>query len=108
MQLEYRTISETSDLIRSIKGISQHIKMTYRSPIRDHLMDIAKVSAVIITYNEEAVISETLSRLWWCNEIVVIDSGSTDKTLEICSQYGCNIFHRPFDGFGAQKNFGVS
>ena len=67
-----------------------------------------KVSAVIITYNEEAIISKTLSQLSWCNEIIIIDSGSTDQTVQICKEYGCSVYYRPFNGFGEQKKYGVS
>jgi glycosyltransferase involved in cell wall biosynthesis len=67
-----------------------------------------KVSAVIITYNEEGIIAKTLSRLWWCDEIIVIDSGSTDRTVEICEGYGCPVYYRSFNGFGEQKRYGVS
>ena len=67
-----------------------------------------KVSAVIITFNEERNIEETLSKLCWCNEIVIVDSYSTDNTVDICRQYGCKIFSRHFDGYGAQKQFAVS
>lgn len=66
------------------------------------------VSAVIITYNEEKIIADTISRLWWCDEIIVVDSGSTDSTVNICKEYGCTIFTRSFNGFGEQKNYGVS
>src|SRR5215216_4998111 len=69
--------------------------------------NVDEVSAVIITYNEEAIISTTLSKLSWCDEIIIIDSGSTDKTVEICEEYGCSIYYRPFKGFGEQKRFGV-
>lgn len=67
-----------------------------------------KVSAVIITYNEARNIEETLSKLYWCNEIVIVDSYSTDNTVDICRQYGCKIFFRHFDGYGPQKQFAVS
>jgi glycosyltransferase involved in cell wall biosynthesis len=67
-----------------------------------------KVSAVIITLNEAAIIADTISRLWWCDEIIIIDSGSTDDTVRICEELGCSVFFRSFNGFGEQKNFGVS
>jgi glycosyltransferase involved in cell wall biosynthesis len=69
---------------------------------------VKAVSAVIITYNEETIISKTLSQLSWCDEIIIIDSGSTDKTVEICEDYGCSVYYRSFNGFGEQKRYGVS
>ena len=69
---------------------------------------LRKVSAVIITFNEELVISETLSRLWWCDEIIIIDSGSTDRTVHICLEHGCIVFNQELSGFGEQKKYGVS
>lgn len=71
-------------------------------------LDVPKVSAVIITFNEELIIGETLSRLWWCNEIIIVDSNSTDRTVEICKTYGCTVYSQAIDGFGRQKLFGVS
>jgi len=68
----------------------------------------AKVSAVIITLNEQHVIQECLAHVSWCDEIVIVDSGSTDKTLEICESFGARIYHRDFDGYGSQKQFAVS
>ena len=65
------------------------------------------VSAVLITKNAEAVLEECLRSVSWCNEIVVVDSGSTDKTVAICKEYNCRIIHQDFLGFGAQKNFSV-
>ncbi|MCW3091211.1 MAG: glycosyltransferase family 2 protein [Ferruginibacter sp.] len=67
-----------------------------------------EVSAVIITYNEEQNIRRTLSKLTWCDEIVVVDSFSSDNTVAICKEFGCKIFSRTFDGYGAQKQFAVS
>ncbi|MEO6733454.1 MAG: glycosyltransferase family 2 protein [Ferruginibacter sp.] len=66
------------------------------------------VSAVIITYNEEHNIRRSLSQLAWCAEIVVVDSFSTDNTIAICKEFGCRIFSKKFDGYGAQKRFAVS
>jgi glycosyltransferase involved in cell wall biosynthesis len=66
-----------------------------------------KVSALILTYNEEINIARCLEALTWCDDIVVIDSGSTDRTVEIARQYGARILSRPFDNFAGQRNFGL-
>ena len=67
-----------------------------------------KVSAVIITYNEARNIRRTLSQLYWCDEIVIVDSFSTDNTLDICKEFGCKIFFNAFEGYGVQKILAVS
>jgi glycosyltransferase involved in cell wall biosynthesis len=69
---------------------------------------ITPVSAVIITHNESRNIRRTLSRLYWCDEIVILDSYSTDETVEICREFGCRIFFRAFDGYGTQKRHAVA
>jgi glycosyltransferase involved in cell wall biosynthesis len=74
----------------------------------DEKHDHVKVSAVIITFNEETLIERTLNQLWWCDEIIIIDSNSTDRTVAICQEFGCSVFSRAFNGFGEQKVFGVS
>jgi glycosyltransferase involved in cell wall biosynthesis len=66
------------------------------------------LSTVIITCNEENNLRKSLPKLSWCNEIIIVDSGSTDNTLEVCKQFGCRIYTRPFNGYGAQKQFAVS
>jgi glycosyltransferase involved in cell wall biosynthesis len=67
-----------------------------------------KVSAVIITYNEEQIIEKSLSKLHWCDEIIVVDSYSTDNTVAICKAHGCKVYTRHFDGYGPQKRFAIS
>ncbi len=77
-----------------------------------------KISAVIITYNEERNIEACLKSVSFCDEIVVVDSGSVDGTLALIKKYtptegapaGCApaVYFRPFDHFSAQKNEAVS
>ena len=73
-----------------------------------HKPSFGAVSAVIITYNEEANIRRTLKQLHWCDEIVIVDSYSTDNTIGICREFNCTIYFKEFDGYGAQKRFAVS
>jgi len=67
-----------------------------------------KISACIICQDEEYYIERALKNIYkYVNEIVVVDGGSQDKTLEICKKYNCKIFERPFDyHFADQRNFG--
>lgn len=68
-----------------------------------------QVTALIITHNEEPNIVRTLDRLNWVKRILVVDSGSTDKTVEILSRYPqVQMLQRPFDTFAEQCNFGLS
>ncbi len=67
-----------------------------------------KISAVIITYNEEKKIGRCLQSLKEvADEIVVVDSFSTDKTEEICEQYGVKFIRQKFLGYVEQKNFAM-
>lgn len=66
------------------------------------------VSVAIITLNEEARILRCLRSVKsLAAEIVVVDSGSTDNTVALCRDFGCNVFTSPFAGFSAQKQFAV-
>jgi glycosyltransferase involved in cell wall biosynthesis len=62
------------------------------------------ISATIITLNEEKNIRDCLESLKWADEIIVSDTGSTDKTVEICQKFGARVFIDEWLGFGAQKN----
>ena len=67
------------------------------------------VTPLIITYNEIANIERTLAPLAWARRIVVIDSGSSDGTLEaLAKDPRIAVHHRPFDSFAEQCNFGLS
>ena len=62
------------------------------------------ISAILITRNEASNIDRCLRSITWCDEIVVVDSESTDDTVERCRRYGARVVNRPFTGFGEQKN----
>jgi glycosyltransferase involved in cell wall biosynthesis len=61
------------------------------------------VSVVIITKNEEENIRACLKSVSFAGQIVLLDSGSTDKTLEIAAEFGCEIYSEEWRGFGPQK-----
>ncbi|MCB1059658.1 MAG: glycosyltransferase family 2 protein [Calditrichaeota bacterium] len=64
------------------------------------------ISLVVITMNEEENLRRCLAAASFCSEFVVVDSGSTDGTLDVAEQFGARIFHRKWNGYGEQKNFG--
>jgi glycosyltransferase involved in cell wall biosynthesis len=66
------------------------------------------ISATIITLNEADSIPRAIRSLASVDEIVVVDSGSTDATQEIAAQLGVRVFIHPFEGFAAQKHFATS
>lgn len=72
------------------------------------MQDSIKLSAVIITKNEEANIARCLESIKdLVTEIVIVDSKSTDRTIEICEKYNCNIFQIDWRGFGLAKRYAV-
>lgn len=66
-----------------------------------------KLSVTIITKNEELNIKRCLESVSWADEIVVVDSGSIDKTLDICIEFGCKIISTEWLGFGKTKQMAV-
>jgi glycosyltransferase involved in cell wall biosynthesis len=67
-----------------------------------------KLSAFVTTFNNDRTLASCLESVKWADEIVLLDSGSTDKTLAIAEQYGCQIFHHPFLGYGKQKQLALT
>jgi glycosyltransferase involved in cell wall biosynthesis len=66
------------------------------------------LSVALITRNEAANLPRTLASVGWAAEIVVVDSGSTDATVEIARQAGARVFEEPWKGFAAQKNSAIA
>jgi glycosyltransferase involved in cell wall biosynthesis len=65
------------------------------------------LSVAIITCNEERNLARTLASVRFADEIVVVDSGSTDRTVEIAKAANARVIHREWPGFAAQKNFAI-
>jgi glycosyltransferase involved in cell wall biosynthesis len=68
----------------------------------------SRITPLVLTYNEAPNIGRTLDQLGWAQQVVLVDSYSTDGTLDIASQYPqVQIFQREFDHFAAQCNYGL-
>ena len=67
-----------------------------------------QVSVVMITYNEAVNLRRTISQLSWCDEIIVVDSFSTDGTDRIARDMYCRVIQRVFESYSKQKSFGLS
>ena len=63
-------------------------------------------SALILTLNEERNMPACIASLVGCDDIVILDSGSTDRTCEIARAAGARVFERKFDNFAGQRNHG--
>ncbi len=70
-------------------------------------METPKVSVTIITFNEEENILDCLESVKWADEIIVVDSFSTDSTVEICRQYTDKVIQRKWPGHVDQKQFAL-
>jgi len=68
-------------------------------------MSTQPITATIITHNEEEHIAGAIASLSCCSEIIVVDSGSTDRTREIAERSGARVFVRDWEGYSRQKNF---
>lgn len=68
---------------------------------------LAPVSVLVLTYNEEANLDRCLASVAWADDVLVVDSFSTDRTVEIARAHGARVVQRAFDGFAGQRNFGL-
>lgn len=64
-----------------------------------------QISVTIIARDEEAHIARAISSVDFCAEVLVVDSGSTDRTVEIARSLGATVLHHEWPGYAAQKNF---
>ena len=68
---------------------------------------MATLTVVTITLNEEANIRDCLASARWANEIIVVDSGSTDRTVEYARAFTDHVDRAPWEGYGAARNFAL-
>jgi glycosyltransferase involved in cell wall biosynthesis len=74
---------------------------------KERLLEKIPLAVAIITKNEEENILSCLQSISFAGQIVVVDSGSTDKTLEIAAAFGCEIYREEWRGFGPQKQSAI-
>ena len=70
--------------------------------------DKFNLSVCVVTYNEEKNIHDCLKSVVWADEIIVVDSFSSDRTVEICREFTDKIIQRPWKGQIDQKNFALN
>ena len=68
----------------------------------------ATVSAIVITLNEEENLQRCLNSLSWVDELIVVDAGSRDRTLEIALAFNARIYHRDWTGYADQRAFALA
>ena len=66
-----------------------------------------KITAIIPTFNEERHIAEAIASVTWADEILVVDSLSTDKTLELARAAGARVIQREYGYSASQKNWAI-
>jgi len=74
---------------------------------KERLLEKIPLSVAIITKNEEENIRACLQSVAFAGQIVIVDSGSTDKTLGIAKEFGCEIYNEAWHGFGPQKQLAI-
>ncbi len=67
-----------------------------------------KISVIVITKDEERNIIDCLKSVEWADEIIVVDSESTDRTIELAKQFSDKIFTRKWEGYVSQKRYALS
>jgi len=66
-----------------------------------------KISVAILAHNEAANIRRTLESVAWADELILVDSGSTDETVAIAQEFQAKVFYEPWKGYGPQMNSAI-
>jgi glycosyltransferase involved in cell wall biosynthesis len=81
---------------------------TLESPLPDVRETAPPVSVMVFTLNEAMHLPSCLDAARWCDDLIVVDSGSTDATADICRERGARFFQHSFTGFGTQRNWALA
>lgn len=76
-------------------------------PTPSQVFSRAPVTVVILTFNEQANLPDCLASCTWCDDLHIVDSGSTDETVEIAKAHGAHVHFNPFQSFGQQRNWAI-
>ena len=81
--------------------------MTPTTSPADTAAEKAPVSVLVLTYNEEENLPRCLASVAWADDVLVLDSFSTDRTVETAHAHGARVRQRAFDSFAGQRNWGI-
>lgn len=104
----YCFVPETFDTMNSLESREYARAEESDSIVADALRpaDRLPISVIVLTYNEEANIGPCLDTIvGWANEVFVVDSDSTDRTVEIATGYQAKIFQHPFETYSRKRNW---
>lgn len=90
----------------TVPGAMDHVTPSAQPVAR--ALERAPISCCIVCFNEEKNIRRCLESIKWCDEIVIVDSFSTDRTIDICKEYTNRIIQRPWPGYVEQKRFALA
>ncbi|HVP07398.1 MAG TPA: glycosyltransferase, partial [Candidatus Acidoferrum sp.] len=107
LQLSFRKYDTALEVIR--RGLSSCRQVHELRILEESARNRATVSACMIVRNEEELLGRCLESIRdWVDEIVVVDTGSTDRTEEIAKSYGARVFHQPWEGdFSKHRNYSL-
>jgi len=82
-------------------------ELIHTNPVHTPATAGPPITVVILTKDEEGNLEDCLRSCAWCDDVHVLDSGSTDRTGEIAEQLGATVHHHPFKSFGDQRNWAI-
>ncbi len=93
--------------IPQILGKARGNQTNMKKEIGSKNASTVSTSAIVIAKNAEAKIENCLKSLLWCSEIIVVDTGSEDKTIEIARKYNCKVFDQSGGSYSLWRNVGI-